>query len=269
LRSTLLCGSLLVNTECFEMKIGFSTGSIALDDVWRGLQVATHRHAKAVELSALREDELDPLLESLDRLENQLKSFEYISFHAPSKRACFSESEFVEKLRRVADRGWAIIVHPDVIEDFSLWRSLGRAVCIENMDKRKKIGRTAAQIGTIFEKLPEATFCFDIGHARQVDPTMQEAEMFLELFHDRLRQVHMSYVNSQSRHERLNFESIRAFQRVAHRLTAAIPIILETPVSADEVEDEIVAATRVFSQRQGELWGKLHLKLPKPTECKQ
>ena len=30
-------------------------------------------------------------------------------------------------------RGWAIIVHPDVIEDFSCWKSLGRAVCIENM----------------------------------------------------------------------------------------------------------------------------------------
>ncbi|MAX38820.1 MULTISPECIES: hypothetical protein [Gimesia] len=229
------------------MKIGFSTGSIALDDVRRGLRVATHQRANAVELSALREDELDPLLESLDRLENDLLPFEYVSFHAPSKRTRFSESEFVEKLRKVADRGWAIIVHPDVIEDFSLWRSLGPAVCIENMDKRKEIGRTAAQLRTVFEKLPDATFCFDIGHARQVDPTMQEAETFLELFHDRLRQVHMSYVNSQSRHERLNFESIRAFQRVAHWLSEATPIILETPVKSSDIDDEIKSAESVFS----------------------
>ena len=228
------------------MKIGFSTGSIALDNVRRGLQVATHRRAKAVELSALREDELDPLLESLDRLEDDLKPFEYVSFHAPSKRTHLSEGEFVERLRKVADRGWAIIVHPDVIEDFTLWRSLGRAVCIENMDKRKAIGRTAAQLWTIFEKLPEATFCFDIGHARQVDPTMQEAETFLRCFRNRLRQVHMSYVNSQSRHERLNFESIRAFQRVAHWLNEATPIILETPVESGEVDDEIESAERVF-----------------------
>lgn len=233
--------------ECSELKIGFSTGSIALDDVRRGLQVATHRRANAVELSALREDELDPLLESLDQLENELRPFEYVSFHAPSKRIRFSESKLVEKLRKVADRGWAIIVHPDVIEDFSLWRLLGRAVCIENMDKRKETGRTASQLRTVFEKLPEATFCFDIGHARQVDPTMQEADTFLRWFQDRLRQVHMSFVNSQSRHERLNFESIQAFRRVARRLSEEIPIILETPVQAGDVDDEIDAAESVFA----------------------
>jgi hypothetical protein len=229
------------------MIIGFSTGSIAMADVRRGLGVARHRRARAVELSALREEELDPLLESLDRLESDLRQFEYISFHAPSRRVRFSETEFVEKLRKVAKRGWAIVVHPDVIEDFSLWRELGKAVCIENMDKRKPTGRTAAQLQAIFEKLPEATFCFDIGHARQVDPTMQEAATLLQSFGDRLRQVHMSHVNSQSRHERLNFESIRAFQRVAHRVTDAIPIILETPVEADEVDDEIASAEEVFS----------------------
>jgi hypothetical protein len=193
------------------MIIGFSTGSIAMADVRRGLGVARHRRARAVELSALREEELDPLLESLDGLDDDLKQFEY------------------------------------VIEDFSLWRELGKAVCIENMDKRKPTGRTAAQLQAIFEKLPEATFCFDIGHARQIDPTMQEAETLLQSFGDRLRQVHMSHVNSQSRHERLNFESIRAFQRVAHRLNDAIPIILETPVKADEVDDEIASAEEVFS----------------------
>jgi len=240
------------------MRFGFSTGSVAFDDVCRGLQIATHRRAKAVELSALREDELDPLLESLDGLEGKLTSFEYVSFHAPSKRVQILEREFVAKLQAVAERGWAIIVHPDVIEDFSLWKKLGRAVCIENMDKRKRIGRTAAQLREIFKQLPEATFCFDIGHARQVDPTMQEAESFLSQFQDRLRQVHMSYVNSQSRHERLNFESIRAFQRVSHWIKDETPIILETPVDSDEVDDEITAASQVFetadSERRQRLW---------------
>jgi len=228
------------------MKVGFSTGSIALDDVQRGLNVATHCRTNAVEFSALREDELDPLLQSLDHLRSSLEPFEYVSFHAPSKRERMTEVEFVRKLKTVADRGWAIIVHPDVIEDFSLWRKLGREVCIENMDKRKKIGRTAAQIQRIFDKLPEATFCFDIGHARQVDPTMQEAECFLRCFQDRIRQVHMSYVNSQCRHERLNFESIKAFQRVAHWVKPSIPVILETPITSSEVDEEISAAEQVF-----------------------
>lgn len=68
------------------MKIGFSTGSIAFDDVRRGLAIATHARTSAIELSALREAELDPLLDLLDRIQNELKAFAYISFHAPSKR---------------------------------------------------------------------------------------------------------------------------------------------------------------------------------------
>lgn len=228
------------------MTIGFSTGSIALDDVRRGLDIATHQRTSAVELSALREDELEPLLNSLDKLQDDLKPFSYVSFHAPSKLERLSERELISKLRPVAERGWAIIVHPDVIEDFSLWRSLGKAVCVENMDKRKKIGRTAEQLKQIFSKLPDATFCFDIGHAQQVDPTMQEAELFLRTFKERLRQVHMSYVNSQSRHERLNYVSVAAYRRVAHWLDRSVPVILETPVKKDEVDEEISVAERVF-----------------------
>lgn len=228
------------------MKIGFSTGSLACEDVRRGLGMAKHQRAKAIELSALREDELDPLIGMLDSFENDLKQFEHVSFHAPSKLEKLSEAEFVKKLIPIADRGWAIIIHPDVIKDVSLWKKLGRAVCIENMDKRKHIGRTAAQLKPLFKELPEATFCFDIGHARQVDPTMQEAELFLTVFKDRLRQVHMSYVNTQSKHERLNKESLMAFGRVAHQIEDDIPIILETPVDVHEIDDEISSAEEFF-----------------------
>ncbi|WP_298862918.1 hypothetical protein [uncultured Gimesia sp.] len=228
------------------MKIGFSTGSVALNDVRRGIDIATHTKTNAIELSALREQELVPLLRLIDKLQNELSIFEYIAFHAPSKREKLSEEAIVSKLKKVADLGWAIIVHPDAIENFELWKTLGRAVCIENMDKRKATGRTAAQLKPFFDQLPEATFCFDIGHARQIDPTMLEAETMLREFHGRLRQVHMSYVNSQSQHERLNYESILAYQRVAHWIDNSIPIILETPVEQDEVVEEISLAKKVF-----------------------
>ncbi|WP_459555530.1 hypothetical protein [Lacunimicrobium album] len=238
-----------MNMESFKMRIGFSTGSIALDDVRRGIMVATHHRTRAIELSALREDELDPLLESLDQLTRDLKPFEYISFHAPSQRSHFSEREFVKKLQTIADRGWPIIVHPDIIEDHSEWQKLGESVCVENMDKRKRFGRTAAQLREVFEMLPDATFCFDIGHARQIDPTMQEAVALLQNFKSRMRQIHMSYVNSQSRHERLNYESILAFRIVSRWIEDDVPIILETPVQSHEVDEEIDAAQQVFAKK--------------------
>ena len=128
---------------------------------------------------------------------------------------------------------------------------LASAVCIENMDKRKRVGRTAAQLQQIFDSLPQATFCFDIGHARQVDATMQEANSFLQRFRSRLRQVHMSYVNSQSEHERLNYESVQAYRLVARWLESSTPIILETPVDWDSAAHEIATASRIFARGTG------------------
>jgi hypothetical protein len=67
----------------------------------------------------------------------------------------------------------------------------------------------------------------------------------------------MSYVNSQSRHERLNFESIQAFKRVAHWVSEDTPIILETPVDSDEVEEELTAARQVFARKHQNLQRKI------------
>jgi len=229
------------------MLAGFSTGSLALADFRRGLQMATHERVQAIELSALREAELDPLLDALDSLQkHELQSFRYVSFHAPSRRESLSERELVAKLKKVASLGWAIIVHPDVMHDLPVWHDLGSAVCIENMDKRKSNGRTAIQLQEYFDALPDATFCFDIGHARQVDPSMQEAMTLVRSFRDRLRQVHMSFVNSQSCHERLNFECFESFRKVLSYVSRDIPIILETPTLADEIDLELDFAESIL-----------------------
>lgn len=219
------------------MVIGFSTGSLALGNVRRGLQMVEGHATAAIELSALREEELVPLVESLDDLD--LSHFSYISVHAPSKLNALSESEVVLMLTAVADREWPIVVHPDVITNFNLWRRLGRKLCLENMDKRKMTGRTACELEAFFAQLPEATLCFDIGHARQIDPTMCEADAILRRFGDRLQQIHLSLVNSRSGHEPLNYEGVLAFRRVAHLLPQSIPIILETPVERAGIEKEL------------------------------
>lgn len=63
-----------------------------------------------------------------------------------------------------------------MISNFDQWRTLGDRLCIENMDKRKTTGRTADELAVFFAGLTEATLSFDIGHARQIDPTMCEAD---------------------------------------------------------------------------------------------
>jgi len=212
--------------------IGFSTGALAYADFRQGLILARSAGCTIVELSALREPELAPMLDALDDLD--LGGFRYVSIHAPSKIEPENEALVAERLRRLLTRGWPIVVHPDAIRDFSLWREFGALLCIENMDKRKPIGRTAKELGLIFDQLPEASLCFDIGHARQVDTTMTEAYLILKEFGGRLGQVHISEVSTSSRHNPLSYASMMAFQEVAHRIPGSAPIILETP-AADEV----------------------------------
>jgi endonuclease IV len=201
-----------------------------------------------IELSALREAELDDLINALDELD--LSQFTYVSFHAPSKLKIFSERDLINKLHIVKEKGLNIIVHPDVIIDSKNWKSLGSNLCIENMDKRKSIGRTSKDLEEIFRYLPEATFCLDLAHVRQVDPSMTEAYLMIKKFGDRLAQIHLSDVNSQSIHEALNFESVLSYLRVAEYIDAEVPIVLESPVSLDKIELEMQIASLIFDKKK-------------------
>jgi hypothetical protein len=225
--------------------IGFSTGALARHDFRRALHMLTSKNVSAVELSALRQDELVPLVEQLDQLD--LSPFEYISFHAPSAVEQSFEPLALELLLQVAARKWPIIVHPNAMYNPSEWRRLGNCLCMENMDKRKPIGQTAKDLAEIFEAVPDASFCFDIGHARQVDPTMSEASAILHRFRDRIRQLHVSEVNTQSKHDPLSFESILAFHKVSHLVPADVPVILESRVEESEINAEIESALNALS----------------------
>jgi len=146
--------------------VGFSTGALALGDFQAALQMLAGKNCSAVELSALRQEELGPLVAQLDHLD--LSNFRYVSFHAPSAIEPVFEADVLRLLEQVALREWPIIVHPDAMSHPREWARLGQHLCIENMDKRKPIGQTASDLDCIFETLPNAFFCFDIGHARQV-----------------------------------------------------------------------------------------------------
>ena len=217
--------------------IGFSTGALALADVRSALDMLSRSELDAVELSALRQSELRPLIESLDKLD--LSQFRHISFHAPSAIDSNFEIEAIALLREVAQREWPLIVHPDAMHDIEHWSAFGPFLLIENMDKRKPIGQRAPDLKPFFERLPQARMCFDIGHARQVDPTMSEAAAILEEFGDRIAELHVSEVNSQSKHDPITLASKIAFQEVAHLLPREVPVILESRVTENQISSEV------------------------------
>ena len=202
----------------------------------------------AVEFPALRHGELGPLLGGIADLD--LSQVNYIAVHAPSKFGADDEEEIVTLLETVCRRGWHVILHPDAIHDFSLWRRLGEWLCIENTDKRKPVGRTAPELAKIFDELPEASLCFDIGHARQVDSTMTGAHFILKHCGARLRQVHVSEVNTRSKHDPLSVASILALQEVADLTPDDIPPILETPVPEGQIVLEMGRVREALPTRE-------------------
>jgi hypothetical protein len=226
--------------------IGFSTGALFKEFIAKGVDLSRELKLRSVELSALRLRELPSLIDFVNR--HDLSCFTYVSLHAPTDFSPEQEADVAKQLLAVAlKKRWFVVVHPDCIRDVEAWRPFGEWLCIENMDKRKPVGRTVRELEEVFAVLPEARLCFDIAHARQVDTSMTEAYRILKRFRERICQVHMSEVTSTSKHDRISDAAVRSFREVVARIPN-VPIILESPVTRESAVSELEQANRVFVQ---------------------
>lgn len=226
--------------------IGFSTGALAKGDFTAGVRLQRDLpRVTAIELSALRERELPILVEGIEEL--NLASFQYISVHAPSQLAEMDERTVFELLSSLP-QSWPIIVHPEIVQTPSLWTKLGSRLCLENMDNRKSGGRTVAELRQLFALLPEATFCLDVGHAKQIDPTMVTAILMLNHFGDRLRQVHVSDVGPRGEHSSVGILARLAFSRLATHIPASCPLIIESVIEESQMVQELDAVIEAFDE---------------------
>jgi hypothetical protein len=242
--------------------MGFSTGALAYGCFRDALGMLVPHAVTAVELSALRDHELGPLMAALPTLD--LQRFRYVSVHVPSKLAGLAEHDVVEALAPCREREIPVVLHPDVIRDASLWKAFGSLLCVENMDKRKPTGRTADELVQFFDVLPQASFCLDIAHARQIDPTMGEARKMLRRFGTRLRQIHISELDSAGRHHGLSIATILATRRILPLIREDAPAIIESQITSDRIAAELKSVEAAFSPPgsgsedwEGADWGAL------------
>ena len=226
-------------------KVGFSSGAVAYGDFMGALTTLRHEHFECIELSALRVSELAPLIAALPKID--LSAYTYISIHAPSVFTREEEAWVAETLYTEVPEAWPIVVHPDAIHDVKLWTRFGKRLAIENMDRRKPIGRTAVELQKIFNGLPDASLCFDVGHARQCDTSMTEAFLILSKFVEKLVQVHVSEVNSASQHDPISHGAKLAFQRIACMIPGWVPIIIESRVTGTQISIEAVRAQEALT----------------------
>lgn len=237
---------------------GYSTGAIAKNDVNAAMDCLRDTVATAIEVSALR---LHELKDALDFVVNRdSKRFSYVSFHAPSRFTAEEEDMVLRSLAVVAERNWPIVAHPDMIHTPARWRAFGSLLLIENMDQRKPIGRTADELDPVFAVLPEAGLCFDLGHAKQVDPSMTEAYRILHRHGRRLKQIHLSDVDNDSKHHPLNIPALNDFFRVAPFVNRGAAVILEAVVPPAEVNAQLLMAQFFFAAADAHRWIKLQSK---------
>lgn len=73
---------------------------------------------------------------------------------------------------------------------------------------------------------------------------MTEAAALLRAFGDRLAEVHLSEVNTASRHDPISLYAVRAFNSIAPYIPEQTPIILETLIDQGQstIEAEIERA---------------------------
>lgn len=225
--------------------IGFSTGALALGDWQKALSMLEGSSATAIELSTLREHEFIEISGFLQDLE--VPDYTFVSFHVPSELVTLSEKDVVRMLRPLVSKGWPIVIHPNIITEYSLWESFGDQLFIENMDERKSKGRTAKGLAAIFGKLPSASLCFDIGHARHIDRTMSEAMAIVLDNQERLKMIHLSEVDMFGNHIPLSNIAMQTFALLGGILPPDVPLIVESPLGTNNIDSVISKVEKDFT----------------------
>ncbi len=212
-----------------HLRLGCSTGFLRdLEGEWPELvRRARQTSTEAIELAALSETELPGLLAYLGGRPSL--PFRFLSVHAPSKHRELSEADLVARLLPLVGRVDAIVVHPDTLEDLGAWVPLGRTLTIENMDPRKRTGRTADELAPYLATLPQAQLCFDVAHAQAVDPTLAVGHEILDRYGSRLRHLHVSALDDRGRHRPMTSADEAALAPLMDRCRD-VPWILEAPL---------------------------------------
>jgi len=85
----------------------------------------------------------------------------------------------------------------------------------------------------------------DLGHAQQVDPTLGVARKMLHDHGHRLAQIHLSELDVDAHHRPLSMVSVWAIREIV-RLIPECPVILESLVPLEAIDEELEMAARCF-----------------------
>ncbi len=222
-----------------EIKLGFSTGSLhKFCTTKEALGFIKKAGCKFVELGFVKLKSLEEgLLDEIQAVD--LDDFEYVSFHAPkfdygkdknSLKILDKIKYFSNNVRNID----LVIFHPDTIKDFSVLRSVGAPVAVENMDNHKQSCRSTEDFEQILDGYSDFTLVLDVNHIYSNDLTMKMGSDFYKKFGNKISQVHVS--GYAGYHDPLfntkQLDIVRGIQNFN------IPIIVESVIALEDLKKE-------------------------------
>lgn len=219
-----------------ELIIGFSTGclyktqqtiSARMIDFFRKIG------CNAIELNCPDKTDLKTILEFTKK---DFTGFKHISVHSP-RLSGKDASEILDILETIHKNICldCVIIHPDEIADIKALSKRTFPIGIENMDSRKKFGKTKEELESLFKDHPNFGFVLDVNHVYTNDPSMKLSHELSEAFGKKTMQSHLSgFVHS---HDPLS----KTHQTI---IIDAVP--KNTPIIIESVCNDEEEATKEF-----------------------
>jgi len=238
-----------------RMKIGFSNGDFYRLDFNSNQRFSNQRinffkdggSASALELCCYKEEMVDYLLDN----DIDLSYFTYLSLHVPDlpykkdgrANSVLSKLELLGQKYKINN----FVFHADTVIDWGLFNSFrGLPVSIENMDDRKKFGRTIDDIKSILYK-HNFKLTLDLQHCFVNDSSMKLALDFQEEFKDKIAEYHISGFDE----ELLHYPLFKTKQNIIIESLKYInlPIIIESAFDkVGEHEEEMKYITDIINK---------------------
>ncbi len=217
------------------LKLGFSHGVLfRLMEVYsaQAIQIYKDLSSSAIEICCNKAEDVD----KLETLIPLVQDFKHRSIHLPCHNRYANNAQTRELLDKLGDFYFAVkarlaLVHPDLVDDWEVFKDFPLNWAVENMDNRKNVFKVPADFISFFDSHPDWQFVLDLNHVFSNDPTMQLARDFIAVLKHRIVELHLS--GYQGYHEPL-FQTQQT-EILKHCQGFDVPIIIES--AFDRVTD--------------------------------
>jgi len=201
--------------------------------------------ANAIELCGVRMERFHHVKHSFINIEDcHVCNFDYVSLHAPNDHIYRNDNEtlgLLYLLRSVHDELSIdnIVIHPELVEDFSVFEKVSLPLAFENMDWRKKDFKTVEQMKRVFDY---GKMVLDVTHAYTCDKSMDLCLDLIKAYLPQIAEIHCSghYVHGEDEQQHFPASLEKDYwdgdfphTQILSCVPANIPIIIESVFPKD------------------------------------